>query len=184
VPRNSPHVSLPPLRVPRLPTSGHMRIPPANSPHGGAIPMVIDNRIVIAGSFNCTAPANEYNDERIRVTTAGGWTIWRSRRRTSRAVPPAGLGTAGSIVLTSWAHQTVPDQDRSAELGRLRARRVAAASRGGRDDRDEVRNVRCDGDGCVIRDRPVRGQDRLPNSLGRRGLDSLRRSSHTRRRHM
>ena len=29
--------------------------------------MVIDNRIVIAGSFNYTAPANEYNDENLFV---------------------------------------------------------------------------------------------------------------------
>ncbi len=29
--------------------------------------MVIDTRIVVAGSFNYTAPANEYNDENLFV---------------------------------------------------------------------------------------------------------------------
>jgi len=29
--------------------------------------MVIDDRIVVAGSFNYTAPANEYNDENLFV---------------------------------------------------------------------------------------------------------------------
>jgi hypothetical protein len=81
-------------------------------------------------------------------------------RLTSQRAAPRGCP-----VLHHVAHQTVHDHDPSANLGRLRGCRVAAASCGGRDDRNEVRHVLGDADGRVIRHPAVPGQDRLPNPL-------------------
>ncbi len=48
--------------------------------------MVIDNRIVVAGSFNYTAPANEYNDENLFVI---GSPMRRSKGSRLRSTPCA-----------------------------------------------------------------------------------------------
>ena len=47
-------------------------------------PMVIDERIVVADSFNDTQPANEYNDENI---FAMGSTHKKSKRSRCRPTP-------------------------------------------------------------------------------------------------
>ena len=53
--------------------------------------MVIDERIVVAGSFNYTEPANDYNDENIFVLGIGGpvshGVDGRRRSPTERARP-------------------------------------------------------------------------------------------------
>ena len=53
--------------------------------------MVIDERIVVAGSFNYTEPANDYNDENIFVLGIGGPGQPRRRGRAAarRASSPA-----------------------------------------------------------------------------------------------